>query len=152
MHGEHFQQSMDRPGMVTNFARGQLNKGKMNISLSPFASAENLLSRDGFGRPVPRQPAHCHTQAESDWLALTYGIPLVLNDGVHIYDQPSSGQPLLELIGSSTCFPVAFTAESLPAQGQYPQGNSNNGCCLLKLHHGHFFYSPIFSHTLYWCM
>ena len=31
--------------------------GKMNISLSPFAS-ENLVSRDGFGRPVPRQPAH----------------------------------------------------------------------------------------------
>ena len=27
----------------------------MNISLSPFAP-ENLASRDGFGRPVPRQP------------------------------------------------------------------------------------------------
>ena len=37
--------------------------GKMNISLSPFAP-ENLVSRDGFGRPVPRQPAHLHTQAE----------------------------------------------------------------------------------------
>ena len=29
-----------------------------NISLSPFAP-ENLVSRDGFGRPVPRQPAYC---------------------------------------------------------------------------------------------
>ena len=29
----------------------------VNISLSPFAP-ENLVSRDGFGRPVPRQPAH----------------------------------------------------------------------------------------------
>ena len=37
--------------------------GKMNISLSPFAP-ENLASRDGFGSPVPRQPAHLHTQAE----------------------------------------------------------------------------------------
>ena len=36
----------------------------MNISLSPFAP-ENLVSRDGFGSPVPRQPAHTHTQAES---------------------------------------------------------------------------------------
>ena len=37
----------------------------MNISLSPFAP-ENLGSRDGFGSPVPRQPAHyLHTQAES---------------------------------------------------------------------------------------
>ena len=26
---------------------------------------ENLVSRDGFNRPVPRQPAHLHTQAES---------------------------------------------------------------------------------------
>ena len=37
----------------------------MNISLSPFAP-ENLISRDGFGSSVPRQPAHLHTQAESD--------------------------------------------------------------------------------------
>ena len=36
----------------------------MNYSLSPFAP-ENLVSRDGFGSPVPRQPAHLHTQAES---------------------------------------------------------------------------------------
>ena len=36
----------------------------MNISLFPFAP-ENLVSRDGFGSPVPRQPAHFHTQAES---------------------------------------------------------------------------------------
>ena len=26
---------------------------------------ENLVSRDVFSRPVPRQPAHLHTQAES---------------------------------------------------------------------------------------
>ena len=26
---------------------------------------ENLVSRDGFSRPVPCQPAHLHTQAES---------------------------------------------------------------------------------------
>ena len=36
----------------------------MNSSLSPFAP-ENLVSRDEFGSPVPRQPAHLHTQAES---------------------------------------------------------------------------------------
>ena len=36
----------------------------MNISLSPFAP-ENLVSRDGFGSPIPRQPAHLHDQAES---------------------------------------------------------------------------------------
>ena len=38
--------------------------GKINIPLSPSVP-ENLVSRDGFSRPVPRQPAHLHTQAES---------------------------------------------------------------------------------------
>ena len=46
---------MHEPGtVVANLARGQLNR-KNNISLSAFAP-ENLVSRDGFGSPVPRQP------------------------------------------------------------------------------------------------
>ena len=50
--------SMDQPGIVANPARGQLNKkDEYNISLSPFAP-ENLIPRDWFGSPVPRQPAH----------------------------------------------------------------------------------------------
>ena len=36
----------------------------MDISLSPLAP-ENLVSRDAFGSPVPRQPVHLHTQAKS---------------------------------------------------------------------------------------
>ena len=36
----------------------------MNIPLSPCVP-ENLVSRDGFSSPVPRQSAHLHTQAES---------------------------------------------------------------------------------------
>ena len=59
-----YSKSLDQPGKVANPARGQLNR-EMNISLSAFAP-ENLVSRDGFGSPVPRQPAHLHTQAESD--------------------------------------------------------------------------------------
>ena len=50
---------MDQPGKVANPARGQLN-----IPLSPCVP-ENLVSRDGFRRPVPRQPAHLHPQAGS---------------------------------------------------------------------------------------
>ena len=38
--------------------------GKMNISLSALFAPENLVSRDGFGSPVPRQLAHLHTKAE----------------------------------------------------------------------------------------
>ena len=37
---------------------------KMNVSLYAFAP-ENLVSRDEFGSPVPRQLAHLHTHAES---------------------------------------------------------------------------------------
>ena len=54
---------MDQPGKVANPARGQLNR-ENNIPLSPCVP-ENLVSRDGFSRPVPRQPAHPHTQGES---------------------------------------------------------------------------------------
>ena len=53
---------MDQPSKVANPARGQLNR-ENNIPLSPCVP-ENLVSRDGFSRPVPRQPAHLHTQAE----------------------------------------------------------------------------------------
>ena len=54
---------MDQPGKVANPARRQLNR-ENNIPLSPCVP-ENLVSRDRFGSPVPRQPDHLHTQAES---------------------------------------------------------------------------------------
>ena len=62
--------------MVTHIARVWINRvslpilhvvsrtEKMNISLFAFAP-EDLVSLDGFGSPVPRQPVHLHTQAES---------------------------------------------------------------------------------------
>ena len=62
-YGHHIYQSMDQPGKVANPARGLLNR-ENNIPLSPCVP-ENLVSRDGFSHPVPRQPAHLHTQAES---------------------------------------------------------------------------------------
>ena len=64
MYGHHIKQSMDQPGKIANNpAHGQLNR-ENNIPLSPCVP-ENLVLRDGFSRPVPRQPAHLHTQAES---------------------------------------------------------------------------------------
>ena len=64
MYGHTYSKSMGQPGKVVISARGQLNReNEMNISLSTFAP-ENLVSRDGFVSPVPRQPAHLHTQAE----------------------------------------------------------------------------------------
>ena len=66
MYGHHIysrKRRIDRAGKVANPARGQLNRENEN-SLSAFVP-ENMISRDGFGSPVPRQPAHLHTQAES---------------------------------------------------------------------------------------
>ena len=68
---------MDQPDKVANPARGQLNR-ENEFSLSPCVP-ENLVSRDGFSRPVPRQPAHLQTQAES---VLAYGIRPEFRGGV----------------------------------------------------------------------
>ena len=56
----------------------------MNISLSRFAP-KNLVSRDGFdnNNPVPRQPAHLHTQAESG--AYLLRDPPEFRDGGHLF-------------------------------------------------------------------
>ena len=63
MYSQHFQQGMDQPGMVTNPGRGQLNRDFF-FNLFLFAP-ENLVSRDRFGRPVPRQPVHSPHSAGS---------------------------------------------------------------------------------------
>ena len=63
MYGHTYSKSMHQLGKAANPARSQLNRD-MNIALSAFAP-ENLVSRDGFGSPVPRQPVHLQTQAES---------------------------------------------------------------------------------------
>ena len=75
---------------------------------------ENLVSRDGFSRPVPRQPAHVHTQAESG---------AYLRDSSRVprrrpYETAIRHRVSPEFIGSRNCVPMAFTAESPPAQGQ----------------------------------
>ena len=54
---------MEQPGKVANPVRGQLY-GENEYSPVPVLP-ENLVMQDGFSRPVPRQPAHLHTQAES---------------------------------------------------------------------------------------
>ena len=60
MYGRTYSNSMDRPSKVANPARGQLNR-ENEYFLSAFAP-ENLVSRDEFGSPVPRQPDHLHTR------------------------------------------------------------------------------------------
>ena len=53
MDGQHFEQSVCQTGAVANPGRGRLDGENYFFPLAP----ENLVSRVGFGRPVPRQPA-----------------------------------------------------------------------------------------------
>ena len=79
MYVQHyFQQSMDQPSMVANPTCGQLNREKF--------APENLVSRDRFSRPFPRQPAHLDTQRLN--LVLTHGIPPDFRGGVHLFIPP----------------------------------------------------------------
>ena len=89
-----------------------------NVSLSALFVPENLASRDEFGSPVSRQPPHLHTQPESG--AYTYGIPLPSSAAAFIYSFITAycHRVSPKSMGSRNCVPMAFTAESSPAQGQ----------------------------------
>ena len=146
MHGHHIQQSMDQPGKVANPARGQL-KRKMNVSVSAFAP-ENLVSRDGFGSPFPRQPAHLHSQAES---------------GAYIRDSSRFLQrrPLLylkrpdaiESVPSVSDHAIAYRWRSLPRVRRHrastPLGSSERVLPFLQVTMDQLIYASL-SHTHYW--
>ena len=100
---------------------------KMNISVSPFAP-ENLASRDGFGRPVRRQPAH---STYSDWMwCLRAGFLLISAAASMLIYTAILHRVSSESIGSSNRVPMAFNAESSPARASKSQGSSSNGCYL----------------------
>ena len=64
MYGHTYSKNIDQPGKVANPARVRLNR-ENEYFLVRVRAGELGLSQDGFGSPVPRQPAHLHTQAES---------------------------------------------------------------------------------------
>ena len=114
---------MDQPGKVANPARGQLNR-ENNIPLSPCVP-ENLVSRDGFSRPAPRQPAHLHTQAESgaylrdssrvprrrpyetairpSGQSRVYRVTQLRTDGVHCRESAGTGPVNLKVVPNGCC-------------------------------------------------
>ena len=98
--------------------------GEMNIPLSPCVP-ENLVSRDGFSRPVPRQPAHLHIQAESGaylrdssrvprrrplWNRHTpsgqsrvYRVTQLRTEGVHCRESAGTGPVNLKVVPNGCC-------------------------------------------------
>ena len=131
LYGHHKWQSMDQPGKVANLARDQLNKGKY-ISLSPFAP-ENMDSREGFGRPVPRQPAY---SPHSGWIWCLLMEFLPLSTVAPIYFSTNRHRSVPSLLGLAS----AYRWRSLPTVHRHrvsnPQGSSSNGRYLFRFHHG----------------
>ena len=111
---------MDQPGKVANPARGQLNRENEYSCLSPCLP-ENLVSRDGFSRPVPRQPAHLHPQAESG---------AYLRDSSRVPRRRPFMKPPYAIgsVPSLWCHAIAYRWRSLPRVRRHraskPQGSS----------------------------
>ena len=96
----------------------------MNVPLSPYVP-ENLVSRDGFSRPIPRQLAHLHTQAGSGAYSRdssrvprrrpvlylnrhtplgqsrVYRVTQLRTNGVHCRESAGTGPLVLKVVSSS---------------------------------------------------
>ena len=119
--------------------------GKMNNSLSP-CKPKYLISRDGYGNPVPRQPAHLHTQAESG---------AYLRDSSRVPRRRPFMKPPYAIgsVPSLSGHAIAYRWRSLPRVRQHrvskPQGSSErvlpwqvtiNQLIFASLSHTHYWY------------
>ena len=110
---------------------------------------ECLVPREGFSRPVPRQPAHLHTQAESgaysrDSSRFPWRRPFIyLKSPYAIGSVPS-------LSGDA----IAYRWRSLPRVRRHransPRGSPSYGCCHFAGHDGPNNVRLSFSHAHFW--
>ena len=133
---------MDQPGKVANPARGQLNRGKMNILLSPYVP-EDLVSRDGFSCPVPRVSLLIlHTRAESGaysrdssrvprqrpfiYLKPSYtigsvnGVMQLRTDGVYCRQSAGTGPVVLKVVPVTGAASLQVTMDQLMCASLFP--------------------------------
>ena len=100
----------------------------MNISLSPLAP-ENMVSRDGYGRPVPRLPAYSPYSSRI-WCLLTGFLPISTGAPLYLLKPPYATGGVPSLSGHA----ITDRWRSLPRVRRHRvsslQGSSSNGCCL----------------------
>ena len=89
----------------------------MDISLSPY-QPENLVSRDGFGSPVPHHSLLLISILSRLNLVLAGFLPGSAAASIYLFKTVIRHRASPEFIGSRNCVPIAFTAESPPAHGQ----------------------------------
>ena len=125
MCGHHKQLSKNQPGELANPVHGQLNRKQFPCSCSRLRIS---LRETDLAVPFRVSLLILHTQAECgaysrDCSQCPRRRPYTFTTTHH---RVSPG-----FIGSRNCVPIAFTAESPLALGQYsPQGSSSNGCRL----------------------
>ena len=124
-----YSKGKDQPGKVASSVCGQLNRENV-FSLSPYFPCPRLCLRilsHETGSAVPSRVSLLISILRLN-LVLTYGIPPDFHGGVLLFIQIAIGHRVSpEFIGSRNCVPMAFPAESPPAQGQFTgrsQGSS----------------------------
>ena len=133
MYGHHIQQSIDQRGKVANPARGQLN-GENQYSPSPYVP-NNLVSRDGFSRPVPRQSAHLHTQAESGAYSRDFSRFPRRRPTIYLNRHTPSGQSRIYRV-TQLRTNGGHCRESADTGPVVLKVVFSNGCCHFSDHHG----------------
>ncbi|CAM9810680.1 unnamed protein product [Ascophyllum nodosum] len=135
---------INRVRKITNPARDQLGQEKWILSC--LRSHLRIWSRKTSSAVPSRvSPLILHTQTKFGAYLRDYS-RASHDDGVHTYRLPSS--TAVGLSGSSNCVPMAFTAESPPAQGQCTS-SSSNGCCFFRFHAWTDLCAPLFLRTHY---
>ena len=140
MCGHHKQLSTNQPGELANPVYGQLNRETFSCSRSRLRI---WFRETDLAVPSRVSLLILHTQAESgaysrDWSDVHGGVHILL-----------PRHTIGSFIGSRNCVPIAFTAESPLAQGQYsPQGSSSNGCRLCITMDQLLLWASVFPHPL----
>ena len=109
----------DGTNVAASSARGrQLNREHVCSPMSSSVPA-NLVSRDSFGRPVPRQPAHILPTQATNLCLLSASLPLSATTASVSYPVKCHRlNPGLIRSRNNHCVAMASIAESPPAQSQ----------------------------------
>ena len=148
---------MDQPGkFIANPSRGQVNR-KNEYSPVPVSAFEFGLAKQV--QPSRPAPACSFSVLRLNIMVLTHGIPPNFRGGgVHLFiltairHRVTRHRVSPELIGSScNCVPVAFTAESPPAQGQQVVLTvvPGTGAAILHVTMDQLMCTSLFPHTHY---
>ena len=124
--------------------------GKMNIPLSLHVP-DNLVSRDGFSRPVPRQLAHS-LYSGWIWCLLTGFLPISAAASIYLFKPPYAIGSVPSLSGHAIAYQWPSLRRVRRHRASSPQRSSSNGCCLGAM--DQLMCASLFPHLLYYwyCM